>query len=154
MTEPLADIEKAAARIQLCSALAKDADTLVDHAINWYSCMQPNLSPTQIRRRQRLIRQAVGDYLYVAGSNLKAIVESLPDDYNQDLLARGAAEQLSKLVAQLYPELTAAMKRAGMTGRRAEKLPRKRFATTQAVARDGHDRSLEGNSVCIEMETV
>ncbi|MEM9091752.1 MAG: hypothetical protein AAGC93_23805 [Cyanobacteria bacterium P01_F01_bin.53] len=156
MAESLADIEKAGSQLEMCSALAKDSDTLVANAIDWYSCMHPNLSPTQIRRRQRLIRDAVGDYLYVAGSNLKCVVESLPDDYNQDLLARVVAEKISQLVPQLYPELPEAMQRALTTGQQPEKrMTRKRFVATQEESsQKGVDREMELMSICIDMETV
>lgn len=112
MADQLLEIEKAFSNLRMSNALAKDADKLVADAIDWYTCVKRELSPDKIRRRPMLIKDAVGDYLYIAGSNLDEIVERLPAHCNQDLLSEVAAKHVSRLVAQRYPDLRAAMQRS------------------------------------------
>lgn len=115
MTDSRSTIEKAFSQLALCPALADDTDRMVTEAINWYTCVKPQLSPQLVRQRPRLIKDAVGDYLYIAGCNLNAVLEGLPADCNQDVLAQVAIEYMSRLVAQQYPDLSAAMHRAAST---------------------------------------
>ena len=115
MTDSRSTIEQAFSHLALCPALADDTDRMVTEAINWYTCVKPKLSPQLVRQRPRLIKDAAGDYSYIAGCNLKAILESLPADCDQDLLAQVTADCMSRLVAQQYPDLIAAMHRAADT---------------------------------------
>ena len=122
MTDSRSIIEQAFSQLALCSALADDTDCMVTEAINWYTCVKPKLSPQLVRQRPRLIKDAVGDYLYIAGCNLNAVLDSLPAECNQDVLTQIATECMSRLVAQRYPDLIAAMRRAAAT-EKALRLP-------------------------------
>lgn len=112
MADQLLEIEKAFSNLRMSTALAKDTDALVSDAIDWYTCVKKELSRDKIRRRPTLIKDAVGDYLYIAGCNLEEIVDSLPERCNQDLLSEVAAKHVSRLVAQHYPDLRDAMQRS------------------------------------------
>jgi len=123
MTNSQSEIERAFSNLVLCTALAHDTDKLVSQAIDWYTCVNPSLSPRKVRQKPRLIKDAVGDYLYIAGCNLKSVVESLPIDCNQDLLAQVAAKHVSELVEQQYPDLPEAMQRALLFDQKPEPTP-------------------------------
>lgn len=139
MADQLLEIENAFSRLQMCKALAQDTDRLVANAIDWYTCVKPELSPQIVRRRPKLIRQAVGDYLYIAGCNLAVILESLPEHCNQTLISQVAREQVSTLVDQQYPDLFAAMKRA-VTARMPERSSTKtNFAAYRRAAQEAID---------------
>lgn len=141
MADPLLEIETAFSKLQMCKALAQDADRLVANAIDWYTCVKPELSPQLVRRQPKLIRQAVGDYLYIAGCNLAVIVESLPEHCNQNLISQVAREQVSTLVDQQYPDLFAAMKRA-FTKKKTERTGTKtNFAAYGRTAQATRDNS-------------
>ncbi|MFK8184008.1 MAG: hypothetical protein AB8B99_11585 [Phormidesmis sp.] len=117
MTDSRSTIEQAFSQLALCPALADDTDRMVTEAINWYTCVKPKLSPQLVRQRPRLVKDAVGDYLYIAGCNLNAVLDRLPADCNQDVLTQVATKYMSRLVAQQYPDLIAAMHRAVATGK-------------------------------------
>lgn len=133
MTDSRSTIEQAFSNLSLCPALANDTDRMVTEAINWYTCVKPQFSPHIVRRRPRLIKDAVGDYLYIAGCNLKEVLESLPPNCNQDLLAQVTTERVSRLVTRQYPDLIAAMHRAASTRNQPSKL-RRAFKRSSPIA--------------------
>lgn len=118
MANQLLEIERAFSQLRMNSSLPEDADQLVADAIAWYTRSERELSPQKIRCQPKLIKDAVGDYLYISGSNLSEVVSRLPDYYDQDVLSEVAAKHVSRLVAKRYPDLKAAMYRSFMTSPR------------------------------------